>query len=279
MRFVIGASFDTAAVAPSTRVEPNPGGAVRRPPLEPAETSVLHLVRHHRAAPGREGRGAHTTREEGPMMRFDRMRALCGLLFVTLMLPAAAAAQSFKFNKDQGDTARAMAGCWPDGTSNASDTGPGVYAWSLNVSGNHVVARVLNQAAAGNPAVITFSTSGTVVTLGAATGGEGDTGVSVLLSGPSGTISLNVAGPTPGTCPSGTRVSNSSAVLDASSLATVGVAACGSDDFSIEIEAMGDAWASCTAFTNSHADAVWRGQGVYPTIKPRLTVDSSQPGC
>lgn len=214
------------------------------------------------------------------MMRFIVTRALCGLFFASmLLLPATAAAQVYKFTKDLGDTAHAMAGCWPDGTTNFSDDGPGTYEWSLDVNGNHVVARVLSQAAAGTPARIDFSTSGTVVTQGGASGGEGDTGVSVVITGPSGALSLNVNGPTAGTCPSCTRVSDYWAFLDATSLDTIGVSSCGSDDFTIEIEVMGDAWAACTAEENNHADAVWRGQGVYPTIKPRLTVDSSQPGC
>lgn len=202
-------------------------------------------------------------------------RFVCGLLFAALLLPATAAAQVYKFTKDVNDSAHAMAGCWPEGTTNFSDDGPGTYVWSLDVWRDDIVARMLSQAAAGNPASIDFSTSGTVVTQGAATGAEFDTYVSVTLNGVAvGTIN----GPTPGTCPSCTRVSDYQVDVTTADLTAAGVLACGTDVF-IEIIVEGDAEAACTAYTNSHADAVWRGQGVYPTIKPRLTVDSSQPGC
>lgn len=197
-------------------------------------------------------------------------------LAALLAIPTLAAADSTKFTKTVNDSAHAMAGCWPDGTTNFSDDGPGTYVWELTVGNDDVIAQIIAASGTAEPAVIVFSDSGAEITQGSATASEGPTATPVVrVNG----VSVPVSGPVAGTCPSCTRVSIWTAELTDDVLDEIDGLACGDTTLEFEITLTGEAYAGCATYTNSHADAVWRGQGVYPTIKPELFWDETLDGC
>lgn len=216
-----------------------------------------------------------------PLLRL----ALLGLL----LTPAVAFGQSSKKFTKAADwkSAHAMAGCWADGTTNFSDDGPGVYGWDLVVAAS-VVSNLRAQAAAGNPATVTFRDSGTVVTDGTGAGTEATTlspftpAPSVTLTGAASTTVLATVGATTNTCDGNgcTRETTFSVLLTTALLDQAG-AVCGGG-LTLSVEVAGDASATCGACGETgagHADAVWRGQGLYPNIKPRLLYDGTGNGC
>ena len=201
------------------------------------------------------------------MVRALEIRCWSQLAIAALvLLPALAFGQSLQFTKTVGTTANAMEGCWPDGTGNSSDSGAGQYIWTLTLTNNNVIAQLLAQAAAGNPATVVFSDSGNVATLGSAGATEGLTASPTFLMN---TVSIGAGSPSGRTF---------TVNLTTANLSAAGVNAC-TDDLAVSITLNGDAGAWCAQFSNSHADAVWRGQGVYPNIKPVLNFDNTLPGC
>lgn len=219
-------------------------------------------------------------RTHSPMMAL-------GALILAFAWPASAMAQSIKFTKlSPWKSAHAMAGCWEAGATNFSDDGLGLYPWQRVITGT-VSARVIAQAAAGNPATLVFSEGGTVVTADAADGAERLVGAPIVTVSADG--GAPVAVPITNTAVNGpncatrfgatgcSRVTTFTAAVDAATLAAAG-AVCGSElVFDIILE--GDAYASCNQGVDGHADAVWRGQGTYPNIKPRLFYDGTQAPC
>ena len=216
-----------------------------------------------------------------------RLLAL-GAIFVGFALPLQAGAQSIKFNKDLGDTAHAMAGCWSTGATNFSDDGPGNYLWSLTIPGT-VAEQVIAQADTANPATIEFREGGTTVVADNAAAGEGPLGPQRAFVSADGQPAVvvpvtNVATNAPPcttrfgatTC---TRETAYTATLTADVLGPAGAnAVCGSV-LTFTVDVAGDAYATCVVNDNGHADGVWRGQGTYPNIKPRLFYDGTQAVC
>lgn len=212
------------------------------------------------------------------MMTALDFRALrLAALAAALLLPAAAFGQaSVKFTKDSGVSAQANAGCWPDGTTNFSDSGPGQYDWSLTVS-DDILASVIAAADTATEARLVFSDSGNVATTGTGTAAEGTTASPALVFTVDGTpISVGAGASTPTGCSGCVRTWTVD--IDGALLTALGLAACG-QSVTIDISLFGDASAGCGVETNGHGSATWRGQGVYPGIKPRLFYDGSLTGC